>query len=247
MTIQKNPVYAIVPLRIGSTRVPKKNIRELAGKPLAAHMIQALNHSQYIDEVLVSTSSDEIETALRPYCSFKRIHRPQEMSNTTICGPGIFSHAANSYGISKTDIVILVDATHPFIKPEWIDETIEKLVNIPEAECAMLTTDAERPEFFLTPNENGILEHFHIPEAVQNGLDWSEYIQSIFEPSILLDGPRGISTYYYKSLIKHHNPFMKVPTVSVPIPKIHSFCVDTPEDWKMVEITAHYLKQQGEL
>jgi CMP-N-acetylneuraminic acid synthetase len=52
-------VTAFVPARSGSKRLPNKNVRELAGKPLVLWTLEACMHSEHIDEVIFSTDSNE--------------------------------------------------------------------------------------------------------------------------------------------------------------------------------------------
>lgn len=56
-------VLAIIPARIGSVRLPKKNLRLLAGKPVLHYPIRAALESSLFNDVLVSTDSPEIEEA----------------------------------------------------------------------------------------------------------------------------------------------------------------------------------------
>ena len=51
---------AVITARGGSKRIPKKNIRLFCGKPILAYSIVAAQESQLVDEVMVSTDSDEI-------------------------------------------------------------------------------------------------------------------------------------------------------------------------------------------
>ena len=51
---------AIIPARIGSKRIPKKNIRNFLGKPIISYSIQAALDSQLFDEVMVSTDDMQI-------------------------------------------------------------------------------------------------------------------------------------------------------------------------------------------
>ena len=53
-------VLAIIPARSGSKGLPGKNIRPMCGKPLVGWSILQGLESQYIDEVLVTTDSQEI-------------------------------------------------------------------------------------------------------------------------------------------------------------------------------------------
>ena len=53
-------IVALVPLRAGSKRIPGKNIKPIAGKPLAYWACCAARNSRYISDVYVSTEDEEI-------------------------------------------------------------------------------------------------------------------------------------------------------------------------------------------
>lgn len=55
------PVLAIIPARGGSKRLPKKNLQEIIkGKSLLAYAIEKLGKTKYVDEIVVSTDSEDI-------------------------------------------------------------------------------------------------------------------------------------------------------------------------------------------
>lgn len=56
---------AVIPARGGSKRIPHKNIRELAGRPMIAYTIRAALDSGLFDRVVVSTDSQEIAEAAK--------------------------------------------------------------------------------------------------------------------------------------------------------------------------------------
>jgi N-acylneuraminate cytidylyltransferase len=58
---------AVIPARGGSKRLPKKNLRELGGKPLLAHSIVAAQESGLFERIVVSTDSPEIAAAAARY------------------------------------------------------------------------------------------------------------------------------------------------------------------------------------
>lgn len=58
---------AIIPARGGSKRIPGKNIKELAGKPLIAYTIQAAMDSNLFGRVVVSTDSREIAQVAKQF------------------------------------------------------------------------------------------------------------------------------------------------------------------------------------
>ena len=51
---------AVIPARGGSKRIPRKNIREFAGKPMIVHAIEAAERCDLFDHVVVSTDDEEI-------------------------------------------------------------------------------------------------------------------------------------------------------------------------------------------
>src|ERR1700704_792674 len=51
---------AIIPARLASTRLPRKMLREIAGKPLIGVVYEAVQSSALLAEVIVATDSDEI-------------------------------------------------------------------------------------------------------------------------------------------------------------------------------------------
>jgi N-acylneuraminate cytidylyltransferase len=58
---------AVIPARGGSKRIPKKNIRPLAGKPLIAYTIEAALRSGLFQRVIVTTDSPEIADVVERY------------------------------------------------------------------------------------------------------------------------------------------------------------------------------------
>ena len=58
-------LIALVPMRHHSQRVPGKNYRDLAGKPLYQHIIETLLAVPEINEIVVDTDSDPVMNGLR--------------------------------------------------------------------------------------------------------------------------------------------------------------------------------------
>ena len=56
---------AIIPARIASTRLPRKILREIAGRPMLAHVYDAARACAQLQDVIVATDSEEIATVCR--------------------------------------------------------------------------------------------------------------------------------------------------------------------------------------
>jgi len=60
-------IIAFIPVRGGSKSIPLKNIKKFNGKPLLYWVLSAANQSSLIDEVVVSTDSNEIKNVVAGY------------------------------------------------------------------------------------------------------------------------------------------------------------------------------------
>src|SRR6185436_6454072 len=74
---------AFIPARLGSKRVPGKNIRALAGHPMLAYTIAPTVESGVFSSVMVSTDSEEIAAIARHYGAEVPFLRPAQFSGDT--------------------------------------------------------------------------------------------------------------------------------------------------------------------
>ena len=73
-------LLAVIPARGGSKRLPRKNVLDLAGKPLIAWTIQEALNCKYIDQVIVSTDDKEISDISKEYGADVPFFRPSELA-----------------------------------------------------------------------------------------------------------------------------------------------------------------------
>jgi len=66
-------VTAFVPARSGSKRLPNKNVRELAGKPLVLWTLEACMNSEQVNEVIFSTDSKEYWELAKSYFNSEKL------------------------------------------------------------------------------------------------------------------------------------------------------------------------------
>ncbi len=115
---------AIIPARGGSKRLPRKNILELAGKPLIAWSIEAGLQSKHIDKVIVSSDDDEILSIAKDFGS-ETIKRPDALASDTATSFDAIKHTIDNS--KKYDYIILLQPTSPLRDEKHIDEAIELL------------------------------------------------------------------------------------------------------------------------
>lgn len=85
-------MLAVIPARGGSKGVPKKNIRELSGKPLISYTIQAAIDSKIFEKVIVSTDSKEIADIATFYGAEVPFIRPKAISGDLTSSDDVILH-----------------------------------------------------------------------------------------------------------------------------------------------------------
>ena len=83
----------VIPARGGSKRIPRKNIRLFAGKPMIAHSIVAARASGLFADVIVSTDDQEIAAIARAHGAEPPFIRPTELSNDHAGTIEVIAHA----------------------------------------------------------------------------------------------------------------------------------------------------------
>ena len=125
----KNKTFlAIIPARGGSKGLPRKNIKELCGKPLIAWSIETGLSSKYIDKLMVTTDSPEIASIAEKYGASVPFLRPSYLASDTATTFDTVKHVIDFYD-DMFDYIILLEPTSPLRKEGDIDNMIEKLVD----------------------------------------------------------------------------------------------------------------------
>lgn len=114
---------AIIPARGGSKRIPNKNIRPIAGKPLIAWTIDEARRSSCIDRLIVSTDSPAIAEVARGYGAEVPFMRPAELATDETSGTAPVLHAVQEVG-ADYDLVVLLQPTSPLRIAADIDACI---------------------------------------------------------------------------------------------------------------------------
>lgn len=102
-------VITTICARGGSTGVPGKNIRLLLGKPLIAHTIEHALACPLVDEVYVSTDSEEIAEVARNYGAVVPFLRPAEMATVSAPKIPVIQHLVRFLVDSGVDVETIID------------------------------------------------------------------------------------------------------------------------------------------
>ena len=131
--------------------MPRKNIRQLAGKPLIAYAIQAALDSSLIDRVVVSTEDAEIAEVARQWGAEVPFMRPAELARDDSPEWLTWQHAIRTLNGTKNgfkvEVLVCVPPTSPLRGIGDVDACIKTLWES-DADLVISTRTAERNPYY---------------------------------------------------------------------------------------------------
>jgi len=118
----KKQFLGVIPARGGSKGIFRKNIREVAGKPLIVWTIEAAKKSRLLDYLVVSTEDPEIAEVSKKY-DVEIIERPVHLATDDATTLSVLQHALS---IIEADNIVLLQPTSPVRDKGLIDACIER-------------------------------------------------------------------------------------------------------------------------
>jgi N-acylneuraminate cytidylyltransferase len=216
-------VLAIIPARGGSKGLPRKNIVELAGKPLIAWTIEAAKRSKYIDRFILSSDDLEIIEVAKTWGCEVPFIRPAALAGDDAPGIGPVLHAIQE--LSGYDLVVLLQPTSPLRTSEDIDAAIELCVSKNAPACVSVTECKQHPYLVFSRTANGCLLPFlEVGEKRNRRQD--------FPGAFILNGAVYVAQ---KKCLEVSRTFLVEETVSYIMPSDRSIDIDTAEDLRLTE------------
>ncbi|NQF13276.1 acylneuraminate cytidylyltransferase family protein [Brevibacillus sp. HB1.3] len=221
--INDSKVLAIIPARGGSKGVPRKNIRELSGKPLIAWTIEEAKKSLYIDRVIVSTDDEEIAEVAREWGCEVPFLRPSEFAQDHAPGIDPVLHAMEM--LPGYDYAMLLQPTSPLRIAEDIDACLEHCVKQGANACVSVSLTDKSPYWMYHLSEtNGLLPVLHSDQPVLRRQDAPDVY--------VLNG----AVYVARSnWLQQTRTYLQAETIGFVMPKERSFDIDTQFDFTFVE------------
>ena len=228
MAYKGKTFLAIIPARAGSKGLPGKNIIDLCGKPLVVWSIEAGLHSSYIDEVVVSSDSDEILNIAKKYHA-STIKRPSELASDSANSESVIHHVVESFKVSgkNYDYLVLLQPTSPLRTANDIDTAIEILFRNNAKTLISVYELPHTPYKAFTTNAEGFLEGI-----VDNESPFKR--RQDLPPAYMSNGAIYIVE---SSFFKQTQKLFSSSTIPFIMPIEKSYDIDTIDDLKKVEKT----------
>ena len=218
---------AVIPARGGSKRIPRKNIREFAGKPVIAYSINSALQSGLFERVIVSTDDEEIAQVARDCGAEVPFIRPKELADDQTGTTEVIAHAVEflqGQG-AKLSAVCCIYATAPFIRQEDLKEGL-RVLEAGHWQYVFAATNFSFPIFrSIQRNDRGGLEMFFPEHFNARSQD-------------LPDALHDAGQFYWgrpQAWLDHVRIFADASTV-VTIPHWRVQDIDTPEDWTRAQM-----------
>ena len=138
---------AIIPARGGSKRIPGKNIKSFAGKPLIAYSIDAAIASGLFNKIIISTDSEEVAEVAKAYGADVPFIRPKELSNDIVGTRPVTNHAIKFCieQFYKPKFCCCIYATAPFLQANYLRQGLDSLKQNSEKSFAFSVTSFPLP------------------------------------------------------------------------------------------------------
>lgn len=219
-------IVAIIPARGQSKRIPQKNIKLFAGKPIISYSIDVAKKTKFFDEIIVSTDSDEIARVSSSYGANIPFMRPAELADDHAPTALVIIHTLQWLkDRGKTvNYFCCIYPTAPFLNAKYLKKGFE-LLRGKNAVTAFSVTTFPFPIFrALKLAKTGYLEMF-----------WPEYRDKRSQD--LPEAYHDAGQFYWGNTEKFLRDKALYTKKSVPVvlPRLLVHDIDTMEDWETAE------------
>jgi pseudaminic acid cytidylyltransferase len=121
---------AVVPARGGSKRIPRKNIRPFAGRPMLSYSIAVAQKCGLFDRIIVSTDDAEIAEVAKTAGAEVPFLRPPALADDHTGTSAVIKHAIDWFAEQCVAVthVCCIYATVPLLDPRYVQQGYEKLI-----------------------------------------------------------------------------------------------------------------------
>lgn len=227
---------AVIPARGGSKRIPRKNIRRFAGRPMIEWAIQAARDSGCFDRIVVSTDDEEVAEVAAAVGAEVPFRRPAALADDLTGTIAVLRHAIGELlpHSGTDDLVCCLYATAPFVQAADLIAGMQAL-RAPNADFALAVTAFRAP----------------IQRALR--LDAAARV-SMFDPAHFPRRSQDLEPAFHdagqfcwgraRAWLAVDNVFTP-SCVAITLPSHRVQDIDTPDDWQRAEWMFQAL-QQGE-
>ena len=209
-------------MRHHSQRVPGKNYRILAGKPLFHHIIETLLAVPEIDVVVVDTDSEPIMAGLREqFPSVKVINRPEELRAVDRPMNDILLHDTE---LVKADFYLQSHSTNPLLRAETVSTAIKTFLEAYPEKDSLFSVTRWQTRLY---DRHGVALNHNPQELIQ-----TQDLTPVYEENSC------IYLFNRKNLLQHNHRIGPNP-IMFEIPVFEAVDIDEESNFQIAEILMH--------
>lgn len=144
-------IIAIIPARLGSTRLPGKVLLDRTGRPLIQHVFESAKRARCLSRVVVATDDDRVAAAVRGFGGECVMTSPSHPNGTSR-----LAEACEGLGIPASpgdEIIVNVQGDEPELDPSFIEAAVAALTSAPpHVETATIAVPFGKGEDPANPN-----------------------------------------------------------------------------------------------
>jgi CMP-N,N'-diacetyllegionaminic acid synthase len=215
-------VLALIPARGGSKGVPRKNVRNLGGKPLIAWTIEAAQQARSVSRIVVSTEDSEIAAIARLYGAEVPFIRPIGLAKDETPGIDVVFHALENLGYF--DDVLLLQPTSPLRTSQDIDEIFDLRRRTHAPSAVSVSAALHPPQWIYRIDDTGHLRSLLDEPAPAR--------RQVADKVYVLNGALYCARLDW---LLTQRGFISDEAVAYVMPTERSIDIDTPLDWLLAE------------
>ena len=173
-------VIGIIPARYGSTRLPGKPLKTIAGKPMIEHVYRRAEKAKHLCKVYVATDDLRIKEAVTAFGGNVFMTSAEHQTGTDR-----LVEVVGYLDLQDEDIIVNIQGDEPLLEPQMIDELVKPLLEDPNLLMSTLKQRIEEIEELNNPN---------VVKVVTDRNDYALY----FSRSPLPYNRTGVEVNYFK-------------------------------------------------
>lgn len=220
-------ILAIIPARGGSKRIPRKNIREFAGRPMIQHSIDAARLAGCFEEIMVSTDDEETARIARHAGAKVPFMRSEATANDFATTADVINEVLDRYAAlgREFDAICCLYATAPFVTPRRLLQGAA-IIGSGEAKGAFTCVRYSYPIQRCLVRDNEGYVRMMFPEYATTR---TQDLQPTYHDA---------GQFYFITVesFRKHNTLWAPETLPIVLPETEVQDIDTPEDWEIAEV-----------
>lgn len=225
----------IIPARGGSKRIPRKNIKNFAGKPMISYAIKTAIESKIFSKIIVSTDDDEIaEVAIEQGAEVPFL-RPKDLADDYTPTVPVIANAIRALkeiGENISDVCCIYPCV-PFLLAEDLVLAHSKLKEIEDSFCFPIVEFPSVIQRALILSADDLVKPM---DSKYESVRTQDLQKAYYDAGQFYWG--NINTWLTKDSL-HHNSYGYV------IPSWRVMDIDTEDDWQRAEIMNEILSKSS--